>query len=338
MNSMFDAVSFGEVMLRLTPPDQQKLAFSDSLLKHAGGAELNVLTGISRLGMKTAMLTKLPDHALSQFIRQQMRAAGVDDSFIAVDRDEQARVGLYFYEQGVLPRKPSVVYDRKNSSVNRAVISDFPEELFEKARLFHISGISLAISEACRQVSKQLIQRFRDGGAKISFDVNYRANLWSEEEAYQTITEILPMVDILFISEETSRRMFHKSGKLEDIMKSYCEEYGVSVVGTTRRTVVSPTCHHFGSVIYEADSKTFYTEPDYEGIQVIDRIGSGDAFVAGALYGILCGDCQQAVQYGNAMAALKNTVFGDLPLTDREEVKRIILAHQATGIQSEMDR
>lgn len=334
----WDAVSFGEIMLRLTPPNQERTAWGDSFIKSAGGAELNVMAGMARLGSRTAILSKFPDNALTQFIRKEIRACGVSDQYLTYDRSGDARLGVYFYEQGALPRKPSVVYDRKGSSVNRAEAGEFDPSIFGSTRLFHLSGISLAISQQARAASTELMKRFRQAGALISFDVNYRANLWSEEEAYDAIRGILPLVDILFISEETSRRMFRKTGELEEIMASYCREYGVSVVATTRRKAVTPTCHNFGSVIYEAKTRQFYTEPDYEGIQVIDRVGSGDAYVAGALWGLLEGSCQKAVACGNAMAALKSTVFGDLPQTDLSEVEKIIAAHRAEGPQSEMER
>ena len=185
----------------------------------------------------------------------------------------------------------------------------------------------------------KMIRQFKSAGAMVSFDVNYRANLWSEEEAKRTIEEILPLTDILFISEETSRRMFGKTGDLPDIMKSYCTQYGVSVVATTERHVINPNEHTFGSTIYSAQNDAFYTEAPYEKIQVVDRIGSGDAYVSGVLFGILkYGDYQKALEFGNATSSVKNTVAGDLPQTNFREISRIIAAHQSTGVQSEMDR
>ena len=144
----------------------------------------------------------------------------------------------------------------------------------------------------------------------MSFDVNYRANLWSEDEARETIKKILPMVDVLFISEESSRRMFQKTGTLEQIQHSYCEEYGVEIVATTQRTVISPKIHHFNSIVYDSKTDNYYTEQAYENIDVVDRLGSGDAYVSGALYGLLYyGDPQKAVAYGNATSSLKKHSF-----------------------------
>ena len=210
-------------------------------------------------------------------------------------------------------------------------------EAFSSARMFHLSGISLALGT--RDVAIQVLKKFKENGALISFDVNYRANLWGEDEARETIKGILPLVDVLFVSEETSRRMFQKTGELQDIMKSYAQEYGVKIVATTQRTVLSPRKHNFTSVLYSAQQDAFYTEPPYTNIDVIDRIGSGDAYVAGVLFGLLkYGDPQKAMQFGNATSSVKNTVPGDLPSSDFKEIDRIIREHNATGPVSEMNR
>ena len=218
-------------------------------------------------------------------------------------------------------------------------MSEIPEDIYHSARMFHTSGISLALCQNMQNVAVELIRRFKSAGATISFDVNYRANLWGEEEARKTIEEILPLVDVLFISEETSRRMFKKTGDLKDIMKSYATDYGVKIVATTQRTVISPRKHNFTSIVYDARSDKFYTEAPYNDIDVIDRIGSGDAYVAGVLFGLLkYGDPEKAMQFGNATSSVKNTVPGDLPSSDFKEIDRIIREHHSTGPVSEMNR
>ena len=233
----------------------------------------------------------------------------------------------------------SIVYDRAGSSINRIRLEEIPEEVYTDTRMFHTSGISLALSEQTRQVCLQLIKNFKAGGASISFDVNYRANLWDEDTARATIQQVLPYVDVLFVSEETSRRMFQKTGDLQDILKSYCTEYGVRVVASTQRTVISPKKHDFTSLIYAAESDRFYTEAPYTDIDVVDRVGSGDAYVAGVLFGMLkYGDPQKALEFGNATSSVKNTIPGDLPSSDFKEISGIIRAHNATGPQSELNR
>lgn len=335
----FDLITFGEIMLRLSPPRHDRITDSDVFEKRAGGAELNVAGGVALLGLRTGIISKLPHNKLGVYIKNRIRYTGVSDDFLIYDDSPEARLGLYYYEMGAAPRKPTIVYDRKEASITRIKLEEIPEEVYGSARMFHVSGISLALCENMRNVAIELIRRFKQAGAMISFDVNYRANLWTEEQARETIKSILPMVDMLFVSEESSRRMFQKTGELHDILKSYTQEYGVKFVAATQRTVISPRQHDFTSILYSAADDTFYTEPPYKNIDVIDRIGSGDAYVAGVLFGLLkYNDPGVAMRVGNANSSVKNTVPGDLPSSDFAEIERVIYEHQASGPVSEMDR
>ncbi|NLK73746.1 MAG: sugar kinase [Clostridiales bacterium] len=339
MSKIYDAVSLGEMMLRLSPPGKLRLSSSETFEKQAGGSEFNVVAGISNLGLSTALITRIPEHDITQFIVNEVRARGVSDDYIIYDKDKNSRLGIYYYESAASPRKPSVVYDRRGTAINYINIDEIPQEAYNSARLFHTSGITLALSSNVRDTAIEMMKRFKKAGALLSFDINYRANLWSEDEARETIEQILPMLDILFVSEETSRRMFRKTGELEDIMKSYCQDYGISIIATTERKVVSPTRHNFTSTIYSKDEDRFYREATYENIEVVDRIGSGDAYVSGVLFGLLkYNDLQKALEYGNAMAAIKNTIPGDVTTTNLKEIEGIIRSHQSSEAQSEMNR
>ena len=174
----------------------------------------------------------------------------------------------------------------------------------------------------------------------ISFDVNFRGNLWSGPEAKECIEAILPYVDIFFCSEDTARLTFLKEGDLKNMMKEFAEEYNLKIVASTQRIVHSPKCHTFGSVIYNAVEDMYYEEEPYHNIDVVDRIGSGDAYISGVLYGLLTYnmDCRRALEYGNATGAMKNTVPGDLLIADLKEIDGMIKDHQATGYVSEMER
>ena len=336
-NTEFDLISFGEVMLRLSPPDKEKISQSEVFEKNCGGSEFNVASGAANLGIRTAIVTKLPKNKMGHFIVRRIRYGSVSDDYVVWDESESKRLGIYYYEGGVYPRKSAVVYDRAASSVCSLDIGEIPEDIYQKTRIFHISSISLALGKTLRETALNTMKKMKQHGVAISFDVNYRATLWSEEEARAVIKEVLPLVDILFVSEETSRRMMQKTGTLDEIMKSYAEEYGCKIVATTRREVVSPTKHNFGSRIYY-DGR-FYEEPHYKNIEVIDRVGSGDAYVAGVLYGILSGSCMEdAMAYGNALSAIKNTVSGDMSISSLEELRTVIHSHRAEGPQDEMVR
>ena len=335
----FDLITLGEIMLRLSPPGYERMSRGEIFDKRAGGSELNVAAGAALLGLRTGVISKLPQNDLGTFIKNRIRFEGVSDDYLIYDDTEDARLGIYYYEYGAAPRKPSIIYDRKNSSFTKIDLSEIPEEIYSSTRMFHTSGITLASCEKSRAVALSLIKKFKEAGALISFDVNYRANLWSEEEARETIEKILPYIDVLFVSEETSRRMMQREGALEDIMKCYASDYNVKLVCTTRRTVKSPKKHDFTSIIYSADTDSFYTEKPYTDIDVIDRIGSGDAYVSGVLYGYLkYNDPFKALQYGNATSSVKNTIPGDLPASDRKEIDGIISNHNAVGAVSELNR
>ncbi|MBQ6998641.1 MAG: sugar kinase [Clostridia bacterium] len=333
----FDLISFGEVMLRLSPPDKDKISQSETFEKNCGGSEFNVASGAANLGIRSAIVTKLPKNKLGHFIARRIRYGTVSDDYVVWDNTDTKRLGIYFYESGVYPRKSAVVYDRANASVCSLKLSEIPDDIYSKTRMFHISSISLALGEELRHTALEMIKKMKENGVAISFDVNYRATLWSEEEAREVVESILPLVDLLFVSEETSRRMLQRTGTLDEIMKGYADTYGCKIVATTRREVVSPTKHNFGSRIY-CNGK-FYEEPHYKNIEVIDRVGSGDAYVAGVLYGILSGgSIEESMSYGNALSAIKNTVSGDMSISSIDEVESVIASHKATGMQDEMVR
>lgn len=339
-NEKFDVLALGEILLRLSPPDNERIVRGDIFEKQVGGAELNVVSGVSLLGLRTGIISKLPDHQLGVYAKNRIRFCGVSDDYLVYDKDPDARLGIYFYENGAYPRKPSVVYDRRHVSFRKISVDELPEEMFENTRCFHTSGITLALGEQPRNTAIEMIKRFKEKGALISFDVNFRGNLWTGPEAKECIEQILPYVDIFFCSEDTARLTFLKEGDLKTIMKSFTEEYPISIVASTQRIVHSPKVHTFGSTIYNAKEDCYYEEEPYRDIEVVDRIGSGDAYISGALYGLLSHgfDCQKALEYGNATSSVKNTIPGDLPSCDLKEIDRIIRNHQSTGKQLEMDR
>lgn len=336
----YDLLSLGELLLRFSPPGNERITRGDVLEKHVGGAEFNVLAGAAQLGLRTGMISKLPNNDIAQYARNCMKSYGVSDEFIALDKEKDARLGIYYYENGAYPRKPRVTYDRLNTSIRKISADDFDSSLYSSTRCFHTTGITLALNEQCRKETIEMMKRFKEAGALISFDVNFRANLWTGPQAKACIEEILPLVDIFFCSESTARLTFLKEGNLKEIMKSFTEEYPVSIVVSTMRTVHSPKLHSFGSMIYSAKTDDYYEEKPYENIEVIDRIGSGDAYISGALYSLLTNpdDYQRAVEVGNAISSLKNTIPGDLVSTNLEEIASLIDEHKSNGPQLEMNR
>ncbi|MGI6110401.1 MAG: sugar kinase [Eubacteriaceae bacterium] len=340
MKPEFDVITMGEILLRLSAPGNDRLSRGEIFEKHAGGAELNVASGIALLGLRTGIISQVPDNPIGHYIRNEMRFNGVSDDYLLFDSSPEARLGLYYYENGAYPRQPGVFYDRNDTSFQKINPDDLPEDLYTKTRLFHFSGINLALGDEIRESTIEIMKRFKQAGAAISFDVNFRGNLWSGEEARTVIEPLLPMIDFFFCSEDTARLTFGMEGTLKEIQKNFAEQYGIKVIASTKRTVKSPMHHDFTSSIYSAANDSYYEEDPYKNIEVVDRIGSGDAYVAGALYGWLSShNPRRALEIGNAFSAIKNTIPGDLPSSELEEVERVIeLHHQHGGYIPEMSR
>ena len=336
----FSVIGIGEVMLRLSPVGKERISNSEAFDKKAGGSELNVVSGISMLGLRTGIITKLPKNEIGKFARNKIRYSGTSDDFVTYDDSDTKRLGIYYYESGAYPRQSVVSYDRAASSFTTFKKEELPERVYSSASVFHTSGITLALGKEIRENVVSMMQKFHDAGALISFDVNYRAALWDEDKAREVIKEILPLVNILFVSEETLKRMFGMTGMLPEIHKSFAKIYpNLEIIASTKRRVISPVKHSFTSLVYDAREDVHFEEAEYENIDVVDRIGSGDAYVAGALYGLIRHrDLRKMAEYGDAMAALKNTIPGDTTQCDLVDIDRIIKNHTTEGPKSEMVR
>ena len=316
-----DVLGLGEVMLRLSPPGKERISFSETFEKNAGGSELNVVSGISMLGLSSGIITKLPENEIGDFIRQKIRYFGANDDYVITDQSPDGRLGIYYYESGAYPRPSLVAYDRANSSFSTLKSNELPDNIYEKAKIFHTSGITLALCEKMRKNAVDIMKKFSKKGA-------------------EEIGAILPLVNVLFISEETARRTFKMSGDLRDIQKSLAKSYkSLEIIASTKRKATSPNKHSFSSLVYDCRENNFYEEEPYLDIDVVDRVGSGDAYVAGALYGLLkYHSIEKIARYGNAMAAMKNTVSGDVSKCDLSDIERIISRHSSITQNSEMVR
>ncbi len=337
-NREIGLISFGEMILRLSPLNNELLVQGDILKKQMGGAEFNVATSVASLGKKAGILTKIPNNAMGDFVKKSVMRNGVLTDFLLYDDEHTKRIPIYYYEYGASPRKPRVTYDRAYSSFQGMKLEEVDENIFQSADIFHTSGISLGLSTYTQKLTKNIIKKFKKNGTFISFDVNFRRNLWSESLACETILSILTDVDILFASEETFRKMFKKTGNLEDIIRKFAKKYNISIIASTQRNVNSPKLHDFSSLVYDAKLDKHYTEKPYKDIDVIDRIGSGDAYCGGFLYGLLeFNDTNQAMRYGNANSVLKNTIIGDVTVATQDMIKNIIEEHISDN-KFEMER
>ncbi len=319
---MYDVVTFGEAMVRLSPPSFQKLEQARNLDLQVGGAELNVAVGVTRLGMKSTWVSKLPKNGLGCLIRNRVREAGVDGSHIVWS--DKGRAGLYFVEFGSSPRASSVLYDRAHSSISMIQRSEVDwTTIFSGSKHFHISGITPALSASASEVAVEAMKAAKKGGLTVSYDLNYRKKLWSPADAKRIQEPMMGDVDILITTEEDTNVVFGiKENDYEAVAGKLAQTFGLKIVAITLREDLSVWKNNWTAIAYH-DGKIF-RDRKYE-VEIVDRVGAGDAFTSGLLYGWLrLKDVQKGIQYGNAFAALKHTLPGDFNWSTIEEVEALL--------------
>ncbi len=330
-----DLVTFGETMVRLSPPDFQRIEQTASLDVKIGGAELNVAVAASRLGLKTRWVSRLTDNPLGHMIRNEARKHGVDTEF--VQWTPEGRVGLYFVEFGASPRPSSVLYDRAGSAISQIAPGMINwEAVFQDARHFHCSGITPALSGSAAAATLEALEAAKKGGCTVSYDLNYRGKLWSAEKAREVQTPLMRYVDILISTEEDTKKVFgiegEISGEKEDFRALSAESYGIvarklaerfsfQVVAITLRENPSVWRNTWGAVAYHKG--VIYEGPRFD-LEIVDRVGGGDSFSAGFIYGYLTRDVQYGLEFGNAFSALAHTIPGDFTYASAGEVEALL--------------
>ena len=319
---MYDVVTFGEAMVRLSPPNFQKLEQARNLDLQVGGAELNVAVGVHRLGMKSAWVSKLPKNGLGYLIRNRIQEAGVDCSHIVWS--DKGRAGLYFVEFGSSPRASSVLYDRAHSSISTIQRGEIDwTRIFSGSKHFHISGITPALSASASEVTVEAMKAAKREGLTVSYDLNYRKKLWSPADAKKIQEPMMADVDILITTEEDTNVVFGiKEKDYEAVAGKLAQTFGLKIVAITLREDLSVWKNNWTAIAYQ-EGKLF-RDKKYE-VEIVDRVGAGDAFTSGLLYGWLrLKDVQKGIQYGNAFAALKHTLPGDFNWSTLEEVETLL--------------
>lgn len=318
---MTDVVTFGEAMIRLSPPLFRRLEQATSLDVAVGGAELNVAAGVSRLGMSSTWVSCLPENALGRMARNKARELGVDTSWLAWDPD--GRMGLYFVEYGSSPRPSTVTYDRANSSISRLAGVEFPwQSILAGARLFHTTGVTAALSDRAADQVRVSMETAHGLGVLVSYDLNYRARLWTEDKARAVQEPLMGSVDILIATEEDTRRVFGIEGTdYAEVARKLAERFGIKVVTITLRGDHSVLRNGWTAIAY-ADN-AIIRDKTYE-VEIVDRVGGGDAYAAGFAYGLLRADVATGVRYGNAFSALKQTMWSDFSWATLGEVEALL--------------
>lgn len=310
-------LAFGEVLLRLSPSGRKRLEQAGSLDVHVGGAELNVAAALSRLGMCSSILTALPKNPLGRLAAAEIRRVGVGDELV-LWRD-QGRMGLYMVEFGGDHRPTRVTYDRSASAASRLRPGDIDwKDILVGFDHLHTTGITAALSQGNLQLVGEALSSAREMGLSTSFDLNYRSLLWSIERARKALLPLTAQVDHLILSRHDGRTIYRiKEEHPEALARALAEECGCASVAVTMREELPGTRSRWAAAAW--DGRRLHQDRVYE-LEAVDRIGSGDAFAAGYIYGILSGDPGLGLRVGNAMAALKHSVPGDVLYCDADEV------------------
>jgi len=325
-------VSFGEAMIRLTPPHNERLERTLSLDLTAGGAELNTAVTLACLGVPASWVTCLPDSSLGRFIDRHARSSGVDTSGIAWVPESEGRTGLYFLEEAVDPRPSAVTYDRADSAIARIKPGelDWPK-LLAGASALHISGITPALSDGCKSETAEAFRASNQAGVPVFFDLNYRSKLWTEEEARKCFRELVPMVDVLFASRGNLRTFFGIEGGHDEVMTEARNRLGIAAVALTRKK--SKGSRGLRLCALAMGSSGHIASTPWRDIEIVDRLGGGDAFAGGFIAGYLedSDDLTRAVSLGLASSALKHTMPGDFLCATKAEIEAAI-AVEAEGV------
>ena len=322
-------LSFGELMLRLSPPGYERFLQSPRFDATFGGGEANVAVSLAKLGLDAGFVTRLPANALGDAALGELARHGVDTRFVA--RGGQ-RIGIYYCEKGASQRASKVIYDRKASAIAEAGQADFDwPRILAGVEWFHFTGITPALSESAAALCLEAVKTAKRLGAIVSCDLNYRKNLWSPAKAGEVMRGLMAHVDVLIGNEEDAEKVFGIKAEGSDVAggelsrEGYAAvaarlaaEFGLSAVAITLRKSRSASDNGWAGMLYEGGKAYFSRE--YE-LHIVDRVGGGDSFAAGLIASKLEGKGPEAcIEFAVAASAIKHSIEGDFNLATREEI------------------
>jgi 2-dehydro-3-deoxygluconokinase len=307
----FDVTTIGEGQLRYCVPPGRRLEQASQLDVYVTGTEANVSSLLARLGWQCGWITGLPDNPLGRRVANEYKATGLDMS--AAIWSDSGRLAVYYVEFAKPPRSTQVYYDRKNTCFTSLTTDDIDWDYLLDTRLLHLSGLTVPLSASVNAIIHEAVERARANRIPISFDMNYRSRVWTPEEAAASVQPIIEQVDLLFFARGDAQRMYGIEGSPEEIVRQISRLSGAQYIVTSLSK----------DGLIGWDRQTYYSAPAHN-IEVIDRIGAGDAMVAGVLHGWLQGDFPKGIQYGVLTAALALSQYGDLVLTSREDLDMLL--------------
>jgi 2-dehydro-3-deoxygluconokinase len=339
-----DLLALGECMIRLSPPGHQRIELTPVFEAYAGGGEYNVAYALARYGLRTGWVSRLTDNPLGHFIRNHAKGSGMDISevvWVPYDGSGRAdRIGLNFTEVGIGVRASVTMYDRGHTAVAHMKPGDVDwQRIFSRrgVRWFHTGGIFTALSDSCADVAFESMKAAHDNGAIVSYDLNFRSKLWTSKKAIEVTRKLVPSIDVLIGNEEDFQKVlgFEVGGTDESLKQLSVEGYKkmvekvvntyprIQAVGTTLREVVSGLINNWSAIMYY--DGTFYESKKYMNLEIEDRVGGGDGFCSGFVYGLLHGMTpQDCVELGVAHGAMLQTTRGDTSMVTMEETMHVM--------------
>lgn len=326
-------ITIGEILLRLSPPNYEKIVTTHNLIMNYGGAEANVAVSLANLGVDSTFFTVIPDTDLGKSTISYLKANDVHTKHII---KTEGRMGIYYLEEGVAVRSSQVIYDRGNSAFSEFDYTDVDmDEILKDYEWLHVSGITPALSYNCRRLIDKALKSAKKFGLTVSFDPNYRKTLWSFETARDVLTTYLPYVDVLIGIEPI--HVYNEDGKtdvkdglsmqpsfedMDRVFKAIDEHYHMKAIARTVRYAHSGSNNSL-KAFYYTEGKTY--ESKLINFDIIDRVGGGDAFSSGLIFAMMEGmSPQNVIDFGVASSVMKHSIHGDTNITSKEAIMNLM--------------
>lgn len=335
-------VTLGEIMLRLSTPGFERFVQSDSFDVTYGGGEANVAVALSNYGLNGYFVSKVPDNAIGQAAINHLRRYGVNTDFVARGGE---RLGIYFLETGASMRASQVIYDRAGAAIADAAVSEFDfDKLLDGADWFHTTGITPALSDKAAALTEAALKAAKGKGITTSIDLNYRKKLWSKEKAREVMSELCKYVDVCIGNEEDAETTLGFKAKdtditkgelnlegYKDVIRQMKEQFNFKYIASSLRESYSASDNGWSALV--SDGTEFYHTKKYN-VRIVDRVGSGDSFASGLIYGLVTGmSMADAAEFGVAASALKHTIPGDLNHATLSDVQGLMKGDASGRVQ-----
>jgi len=335
-------VTLGEIMLRLSTPDFKRFVQADTFDITYGGGEANVAAALCNYGLNGTFVTKVPDSPIGQSAINHLRRYGVDTQFIVRGGN---RLGIYFLETGAAMRASQVVYDRAGAAIAEVELNEFDfDKIFEGASWFHTTGITPALSDKAAALTEAALKAAKAKGITTSIDLNYRKKLWSKEKAREVMTRLCQYVDVCIGNEEDADTTLGFKAKdtdvtkgeldlegFKDVFRQMKEKFNFKYIASSLRESHSASDNGWSALVY--DGTDFYHTKKYE-VRIVDRVGSGDSFASGFIFGLVTGmPMPEAAEFGVAASALKHTIPGDINHATLNDVKQLMKGDGSGRVQ-----